>query len=592
MNGRRGVPKRSSRDTDGTSISRRAALAATAGLTVSTSGCLQRLRNLVTRDNIDQLSLTIVTLPAESDRACIRIANELEQAFTAAGIDVSLDVRSGIDFHRTVLYNHDFDICISRHPGGTDPDYLYQALYSRYADESGWQNPFGYTNLAVDDLLEKQRRAEGDERRDAVTSALEAIAVEQPFVPICVPEEHRSVRTDRFTGWSENHLATRRGYLGLEPSAGVETLRATHTDARPTENLNPLAVDYRGRGTITELLYDSLATDDPTGAVHPWLAKSWEWDGATIDIRLRDGCEFHDGTSITASDIEFTYEFLKDMSLGDGDIDSPAPRFRGQVESVETVDARRRNRVEITVGTNRAVGERALLVPILPEHVWRDRAADARGPGAVSIAQGTTRAVVTNNMEPVGSGPFRLVDRTEGEQLTFERFDSHFTLDRRVDLPSPTVDEFSVGIAPSSKTAVQAVENDDADVTLSALETNLIDGVSRSDSGRLVESPSWTFYFLGFNARNAPFSNPRFRRVLAQLVDKEWIVEEVFHGNARPVATPVIDEWVPESLEWDGNDPETPFLGTDGEVNANAVQLAFEDAGFRYDEQDRLRVRQ
>jgi len=69
-------------------------------------------------------------------------------------------------------------------------------------------------------------------------------------------------------------------------------------------------------------------------------------------------------------------------------------------------------------------------------------------------------------------------------------------------------------------------------------------------------------------------------------------VEEVFHGNARPVATPVIDEWVPESLEWDGSDPETPFLGADGEVNANAVQLAFEDAGFRYDEQDRLRVRQ
>jgi len=198
------------------------------------------------------------------------------------------------------------------------------------------------------------------------------------------------------------------------------------------------------------------------------------------------------------------------------------PRFRGQIESVEAVDARRRNRVEITVETNRAVGERALLVPILPEHVWRDRAADARGPGAVSIAQGTTRAVVTDNTEPVGSGPFRLADRTEGEQLTFERFDSHFTLDRGVDLPAPTVDEFSVGIAPSSKTAVQAVENDDADVTLSALETNVIDGVSRSDSGRLVESPSWTFYFLGFNARNAPFSNPRFRRVLAQLVDKEW----------------------------------------------------------------------
>jgi len=594
MNGRRGVPKRSSRDTDGTSISRRAALAATAGLTVSTSGCLQRLRNLVTRDNIDQLSLTIITLPAESDRASIRIANELEQAFTAAGIDVSLDVRSGIDFHRTVLYNHDFDICIGRHPGGTDPDYLYQALYSRYADESGWQNPFGYTNLAVDDLLEKQRRAEGDERRDAVTSALEAIAVEQPFVPICIPEEHRAVRTDRFTGWSET---TSRPVVAISVSS---RRRASRRFAPPTRMQDRRKTSIRSRSTIAvaERLPSCSTTrwrrTIPAGTVHPWLAKSWEWDGATIDIRLRDGCEFHDGTSITASDIEFTYEFLKDMSLGDGDIDSPAPAFaaRSNPSRRSTLGAAIASRLRVE--TNRAVGERALLVPILPEHVWRDRAADARGPGAVSIAQGTTRAVVTDNTEPVGSGPFRrLADRTEGEQLTFERFDSHFTLDRGVDLPAPTVDEFSVGIAPSSKTAVQAVENDDADVTLSALETNVIDGVSRSDSGRLVESPSWTFYFLGFNARNAPFSNPRFRRVLAQLVDKEW--------QSKRCSTETRDPWqrrsstsgFPRASSGTGARPRNAVPGgRRGGERQRAVQLAFEDAGFRYDEQDRLRVRQ
>ncbi|QLK25568.1 ABC transporter substrate-binding protein [Natrinema zhouii] len=592
MIGRRAAPKRSSRDTDGTSISRRAALAATAGLTVSTSGCIQRLQDFVTRDNIDQLSLTITTLPDESDRACIRIANELERAFKSVGIDVSYRVRSDIDFHRTVLYDHEFDICIGRHPGGTDPDYLYEALHSLYTDESGWQNPFGYTNLIVDNLLEKQRRTEGEVRQRAVTNVLEAIAVEQPFIPICVPDEHRAVRTDRFAGWSEDHLATRRGYLGLEPSAGVETLRATQTDSRPTANLNPLAADYRGRGTITDLLYDSLATDDPTGDVHPWLAESLDWDGDTLDIWLRDDCEFHDGKAVTASDVAFTYEFLADMSLGNNEGASPAPRFRGQVEAVETVDVLGNDHLEISVDTNQTVGERALLVPILPEHIWRDRATDARGPGGVSISQGTTRAVVTDNTEPIGSGPFQFVDRTEGEQLTFERFDSHFTLEDDIELPAPTVEEFSIGIVPSGKSAVQAVEGDDADVTMSALESHIIDEVDRSGSGRLIESPSWTFYFLGFNARSAPFSNPRFRRVLAQLIDKEWLVEDVFHGNARPVATPVTEEWVPESLEWDGSDPETPFLGTDGEVNVNAARMAFEDAGFRYDDQDRLRVRQ
>uniref|UniRef100_A0A7D5KFU5 ABC transporter substrate-binding protein n=2 Tax=Natrinema halophilum TaxID=1699371 RepID=A0A7D5KFU5_9EURY len=567
-------------------------LAATTGVTVSTSGCVNRLRDLVTRNNIKQLSLTITTLPADSDRESIRIANELERIFKTVGIDVSFDVRSGIDFLQTVLYDHDFDVCIGRHPGGTDPDFLYQALHSLYADESGWQNPFGFTNLTVDAFLEKQRTAEGADRREAVTDALETIATVQPFVPICIPEEHRMVRSDRFDGWDEGHLATRRGYLGLEPAESVETLRAINTDARPTDNLNPLAISHRGRGTFTELLYDSLATDDPDGDVQPWLAESWEWDGRTADVHLRDWCEFHDGETISATDVEFTYQFLKDMSLGNHEVETPAPRYRGQVEAIETVEVRGPTRLEITVDTSPEVGERAFLVPILPAHVWQERAADPNGPVGVSLAQGTTKAVVTNNVPPIGSGPYQFASRTEGDQLTFERYDSHFTRRAGVDLPEPTVDELTVQITPSSKTAIRAVENDVADVTSTSLESNVIDTIHDSSDSQLLESPSWTFYFLGFNARKAPFSNPRFRRVLARLIDKEWLVEKVFYGNARPVATPVTEQWVPKSLEWQGDDPETPFLGTDGEVNVSAARAAFEAAGFRYDEQERLRVRQ
>ena len=401
MNGGPAAPNRSGAAADGTSISRRAALTATAGLTASTSGCLRRLRDLITQRNINQLSLTITTLPADSDRASIRIANELEQTLSAVGIDVSFDIRSRTEFLRTVLYDHDFDICIGRHPGGTDPDFLYETLHSLYADESGWQNPFGYTNLIIDDRLEKQRQAEGNARRDAVTDALETIAVEQPFVPICAPEEHRLARTDRFTGWTDGHLATRSGYLDLEPKTGVETLRAVHRDGRPTKNLNPLAVDYRGRGTITELLYDSLAVDDSTGKIQPWLAESWEWNGMTIDISLRSGCTFHDGTPVTADDVEFTYQFLADISGGTNDDPSPAPRFRGQIDAIEAIDVRDRDRVAIAVDAGQAVGERILLVPILPAHIWRDRTDETIGLNNVDITQGTTAAVVTNNIPPV-----------------------------------------------------------------------------------------------------------------------------------------------------------------------------------------------
>jgi len=592
MNGGQAAPEQTSAATDGTGLSRRAALAATAGLTVSTSGCMSRLRNLVTQPNIDQLSLTITTPPAESDRESTRIANELEEVLKAVGIDVTFEMRSGVDFLRAVLYDHEFDICIGQHPGGTDPDFLYEMLHSQYTDESGWQNPFGYSNLDVDDLLKKQRHATETDRRDAVTNMLEAVAIQQPFVPICVPDEYRVANTSRFADWTDGHLATRSGYLGLEPAAGVGTLRAAHTDGRPTENLNPLAADYRGRGTFTELLYDSLATDDGTGELTPWLAESWEWDGAVLDVRLRNGCTFHDDEPVTAADVAFTYEFLADMSSGDGEGETPAPRFRGQVDAVEAVNLRNRDRLEIEITAGQAAGERALLVPILPAHIWRDRSDTAVGLGNGALTQGTPTAVATNNVPPVGSGPYQFGSRTEGSRLVLERFDDHFTRRAGVALPEPTVDEVSIDIPPSTETAIQAVVDGTADVTSAPLDTKLVDSVETSSGRQVFTSPSWTFYFLGFNTRKAPFGNPRFRRVIAQLIDKEWLVENVFYGYARPVATPVTERWVPDSLTWDGQDPKTPFLGANGEVDVDAARAAFEEAGFRYDEQDRLHARQ
>ncbi len=542
-------------------------------------------------NNIQQLSMAITTLPADSDRQSIRLSRELADVFETVGIDVSFDIRSPVDFRRTVLYDHEFDVCIVEHPGGTDPDFLYEALHSVYADESGWQNPFGYTNLTVDDSLETQRQLEGEKRREAVTDVLQEVAIEQPFAPICIPDRHCAVRTDRFDGWDDRALATPRGYLGLDPAPDVSTLRATHTDSRPTANLNPLAVDYRGEGPFVGLLYDSLATETADGEIEPWFANSWEWDGGTLDVRLRTDCPFHDGEPMTAEDVAFTYRFLADMHLGQRDAATPAPRYRGLVEAVDSVEVVHRDRLELRIDAGRPVGERALLAPILPAHVWRERTGGANGPGGATIAQGTTQAVVTENVPPIGSGPFRFADRSEGEGLTLERFDDHFTLRPSVDLPAPTVDELTVRIDPPGA-AAQRVVDDTADVTTSPLGANVVDGFEESDDTRVLESPSWSFYCLGFNARDAPFSNPRFRRAIAQLIDKEWLVDEVFRGHARPVATPVTEEWTPESLEWDGSDPETPFLGTDGEVDETAVEAAFEDAGFRYDERGRLRVRQ
>ncbi|WP_306057388.1 ABC transporter substrate-binding protein [Natronococcus wangiae] len=570
--------------------SRRAVLAGTAGLTAATGGCVRQVRTVVNRNDVDQLSLTITTVPADGDRESIRIAREIAAVLEAAGVDASIEMRSNEEFLRAILINHDFDLYVGRHPGGTDPDFLYEALHSLYAEESGWQNPFGYANLRIDELLEEQRRTDGDEREAAVEELLEEVAREQPFVPICIPEEHRMVRTDRFDGWEEGHLATRLGYLGLTPRGGTDRLRAVHTDARPSENVNPLTVEYRDHDPVIGLLYDSLATERD-GELEPWLAEDWKFEDGTLRVELREGCRFHDGEALTADDVVFTYDLLRDTELGGGESPSPPPQYRGPAAIVEGAEKRdgRDYELEFSVDAGGAVAERALTVPILPEHVWSERATPATVPG-VRVAGGTTEAITTDNVPPIGSGPFRFGSRTEREHLTLERFEDHFTLRNGVDLPEPTVDEVRIQIDPRSTSAIELVSTDSADVTSSTLETYVLDDVESVEGTDLVESPSWTFYHVGFNTRRAPFGNPRFRRAVASLLDKEWLVQDVFHGYARPTATPVTDEWTPDDLAWAGEDPEVPFSGTDGELDVEAARKAFEDAGFQYDD-GTLRVR-
>ncbi|WP_049925212.1 ABC transporter substrate-binding protein [Halopiger goleimassiliensis] len=569
-------------------VSRRRLLAAT-GLTTATAGCVRQLRSAVNRDDVDQLSLSITTYTADGDRESIQLARAIGEALEAVGIDVTIDMRSQDEVLRAVLVNHDFDVYVGPHPGGVDPDFLYGALHSRFAEEAGWQNPYGYTNLVVDDLLEAQRQAAGDERADAVAEMLEAFATELPFLPICVREEHRLVRTDRFDGWGQANTGTRLGYLGLEASGDDLTLEAAHTDPRVSMNLNPLSVEYRNEGTFTDLLYDSLATVDGD-EVRPWLAADWEFDDGTLTVDLREDCWFHDGEAVTADDVAFTYRFLRDTTRGERRFPAPAPRFRGRVSLVESVDPADEHRVELSVDAGADAAARALLVPVLPAHIWEHRSSPPSVPG-VDVAEGTTEALTTDNVPPVGSGPYEFADRSEREHVTLERVDDHFTR-RDPDLPSPTAGRIRIQIDPRSTSAIELVESGDSDLTSLPLESYVVDDVIEGTvtAVDVLTSSSRGFYHVGFNTRKTPYSNPNFRRVVARLIDEAWLVEDVFHGHARATAMPVAEEWTPADLTWDDGNPVAPFLGTDGELDADAARSAFESIGFRYADDGTLRV--
>jgi len=600
-----------------TGVGRRALLGTlAAGATASVSGCLRRARSIAGWDPMTQVSLRIKTLPADSDPYALHAARTIVSWYQAAGIDAQVIPVSEEELLRQVLLGSDFDIFLVRTASlDRDPDILYGLLHSRFADTRGWQNPFGFADLDVDEWLETQRRTTGDRRAGVVTDLIESVGRSQPFTVLCFPDEIRAARSENYRGWQRAELHSPHGYLRLNSVADTDesadgdggdggddgsTLRIVGTDRRPTENLNPLSVEYRRSGVMTRLLYDSIGRATADG-VSPWLAESWTFaetdDGPRATVHLRPDRTWHDGEPLTAEDVAFTYAMLADTSLGatadqEGETAAetriPAPRFQGRTELVDEVTVVDPSAAVVHFSDCSAqVARRAFTVPILPKHVWADRT-DRVSISGIEVGS-ATEALVTNNIEPVGSGPLRFVENTPRESLVLESVGEHFLFDESDEsdatrIAPPQFDRLELQIVGSDNAAVGVVADGNADVTATPVGADTVPQIGRSSDVDLVVSQSSSSpYLLGYNTQRPPLTNPRFRHTIARLVDRSTLATDVFNGYARPAVT-LLDgtEWVSGGLEWDGADPMTPFLGSDGDLDLEAVRTEFRNAGFEY----------
>ncbi|MCY1694034.1 ABC transporter substrate-binding protein [Curtobacterium sp. SL109] len=115
-----------------------------------------------------------------------------------------------------------------------------------------------------------------------------------------------------------------------DPSIGKDTMliNADHGNPLFDRNFNPYITNAR---TASKWMYEPLIEVNPLdGRRNPWLASSWEQpDARTIDMTIRTGVEWSDGTPFTARDVVFTFELLKKF---------PAMDVKGAWQHIDTVE--------------------------------------------------------------------------------------------------------------------------------------------------------------------------------------------------------------------------------------------------------------
>jgi microcin C transport system substrate-binding protein len=322
------------------------------------------------------------------------------------------------------------------------------------------------------------------------------------------------------------------------------------------------------------LLYDSLMVEsqDELGVAYGLLAQSVTVadDASWAIFTLRPEARWHDGTSVTADDIVWSWETVRDQ--GEPFLKS----FFRDVTGAEALDAQRVRFTFATRNARKPIGQVATKLPILPKHWWTAEGRD--------ITQGTVEP-------PLGSGPYRIAAVDPGRTLTWERVADYWGRDLPVNRGLWNFDRIRYDYYRDRDAEFEAFKGGNSDFRQEFTSLFWATGydIPAVRDGRLLraeiasEDPrGMQGYF--FNLRRPPFSDPKVREALGWLYDFEWVNKTLFSGlydrlNSYFNADGFRAAGVPEGAEKDLLEPfrgqvpdalfDTPFAlpKTDGNGN-------------------------
>jgi peptide/nickel transport system substrate-binding protein len=325
-------------------------------------------------------------------------------------------------------------------------------------------------------------------------------------------------------------------------AARPHTLRV-HVDADPGR-LTPLVAptSWARRitlGTIFETLVRYVPPDGQgPGRYAPRLAQSWRVmpPGLEVRIELPPDVTFHDGHPLTAVDVQFTLDAVRDPRKG---IDHLRPML-DDIEAVELVTARAlRLRLKRPSGwVLRALAE----IPILPMHIYDG---SLLGGGAL-----------------IGTGPWKLVSHKAGV-VHLTRYDRYWAR-------KPAIADVEFVYEADAAVALREAKRGDLDIIPALIPAHWPEQANAPGivaAFRPLELATPRLRYLAFNAARPPLGDPRVRHAIALLIDRRVIAKRVFDGLARPALWPI----------WPGglvSGPEAPVPDFDPAAAAKLLDAA------------------
>lgn len=287
---------------------------------------------------------------------------------------------------------------------------------------------------------------------------------------------------------------------------GGDLVLAVLSDA---SSLDPAGSNDVPSSVVQANIYETLVKRDDNNKIVEGLAEKWEaLDDTTYEFTLRKGVTFHDGEPFNAEVVKMNLERVLDPEVA-----SPRYFLYEMITDITVKD-------EYTVQIKTEYPFAPLLAHlshnggsmVSPKSIEADYEAMKDGEKAGHV-------IATN---PVGTGFFKFDHWTPGDEIKLVKNEEYWG-------DKAHVDTVTFKVVPES-----AVRNADLETgyvhIADPVQPNEVAGINDGDFAKINQKASSSLAYLGFNTEKEPFNDPKVRRAISMLVNKDDISQGVYDG--------------------------------------------------------------
>jgi peptide/nickel transport system substrate-binding protein len=296
--------------------------------------------------------------------------------------------------------------------------------------------------------------------------------------------------------------------------------------------------------TIYRNIFDNLLTRDSSGKIVPQIATAWRYlDDTTIEFDIRSGVTFQDGSALTADDVAFSIRRIINPAF-------KSPQL-SQFDQIVSADVTGPGKVTVKTKTPYP----ALLAQLVKLSIV---------PKAYVESVGDQKF----NVEPIGSGPYRLKSWQKGVQSELEANAKYWR-------GKPPFEAVTFRVVPDVSTRVADLRTGKADL-VRQLTPDEAAQIKSDGQLQVLASPTERIGYMFINAQAGPTADVRVRRAIAYAIDKSAIIEALLQGYGKPVdivLTPANFGFVPDVKGYDYDPAKAKALLK--EAGAEGATLTF-----------------